>query len=100
MIKHIVMWKLKEEAEGNSKAENIGIVKEKLLALKPLVPQIDTIEVGVNFNTSDAAYDVVLSSTHQTKADLAGYAKHPAHKEAANFIGKVVAERRVVDFEF
>ncbi len=100
MIKHIVMWKLKEEAEGNSKAENIRIVKEKLLALKPLVPQIDTIEVGVNFNTSDAAFDVVLTSTHQTKADLVGYANHEAHKEAGQFIGKVVAERRVVDFEY
>lgn len=100
MIKHIVMWKLKEEAEGNGKSENIRIVKEKLLALKPLVPQIHSIEVGVNFNTSDAAYDVVLSSTHLTKADLAGYVQHPAHKEAAKFIGNVVAERRVVDFEY
>ena len=27
MVKHIVMWKLKEEAEGNNKQENISIIK-------------------------------------------------------------------------
>lgn len=27
MIKHIVMWKLKDEAEGNSKDENAKIIK-------------------------------------------------------------------------
>ena len=30
MIKHIVMWKFKEEAEGCSKAENIAKVKAML----------------------------------------------------------------------
>lgn len=34
MIKHIVMWKLKDEAEGNSKAENAQIIKNSLEDLK------------------------------------------------------------------
>ena len=33
MIKHIVMWKFKESAEGKSRAENMQIVKEQLLSL-------------------------------------------------------------------
>ena len=47
MIKHIVMWKFKEEAEGKSRAENIAIVKADLEALKGVIPQItDDFEVG------------------------------------------------------
>ena len=34
MIKHIVMWKLKDEAEGNSKAENAKIIKNSIEDLK------------------------------------------------------------------
>ena len=40
MIKHIVMWKLKNEAEGNSKTRNIELVREKLLSLKPVISQV------------------------------------------------------------
>ena len=50
MIKHVVMWKLKNEAEGNSKSRNIELVKEKLLSLKPVISQISSLEVGENFN--------------------------------------------------
>ena len=34
MIKHIVMWKLKEEAEGHSKEENAKLIKNMLEGLK------------------------------------------------------------------
>ena len=50
MIKHIVMWKLKEEAEGNNKEENISIVKDKLNALTHVIEEILSLEVGENFN--------------------------------------------------
>ncbi len=100
MIKHVVMWTLKEEAEGNTKIENKKIVKEKLLALKGVISQIESIEVGDNINPSDAAFDLVLISTHTDQDTLTGYINHPAHKEAAAFIGKVVSERKVVDFVY
>ena len=99
MIKHIVMWKLKNEAEGNSKTRNIELVKEKLLSLKPVISQISSLEVGENFNASDAAFDLVLITAHHDKKALSGYIIHPSHKDAAVFIGNVVAERKVVDFE-
>ncbi len=100
MIKHIVMWKLKDEAEGNSKFENKRKVKEKLHGLVDEISDIVTLETGDNFNSSEAAYDLVLITTHATREALTGYINHPAHKEAASFIGKVVADRRVVDFEY
>lgn len=100
MIKHVVMWKLKNVAEGNTKLKNIEIIKDKLLKLKTIIHAIDTLEVGKNINDSESSYDLVLISTHQDKAALAEYINHPAHKDAASFIGKVVAERKAVDFEF
>ena len=99
MVKHIVMWKLKEEAEGNNKQENISIIKNKLNALIPVIQEISSLEIGENFNPADAAYDVVLVTTHDDRNGLAAYVKHPAHQEAASFIGKVVADRKVIDFE-
>lgn len=100
MIKHVVMWKLSDQAEGNSKAANMGLVKEKLLGLKQFISEIESMEVGVNINGSEAAFDMVLITTHVDLEALARYINHPAHMEAAAFIGKVVSERKVVDFEY
>ena len=100
MIKHVVMWRLKENAEGNDKSGNAAAVTDKLLKLKPVISEIDSIEIGSNINESDAAFDLVLITTHLDKQALATYIAHPAHQEAASFIGKVVAERNVVDFEY
>ena len=100
MIKHVVMWKLLDIAEGNEKEHNKTIIKEKLEGLKQNIQQIESLEIGFNFNPSDMAYDVVLITTHNSKSELLEYIEHPAHKEAANFIGKVVGDRKVVDFEY
>ena len=100
MVRHVVMWKLKSEAEGNGKLKNMELVIETLLSLKPLISQISSLEVGKNFNLSEAAFDLVLITTHDDKETLVQYINHPAHQEAAAFIGKVVAERKVVDFEY
>ena len=50
MIKHIVTWKLKEEAEGNTKVENAKKIKEILEALDGKIETLKAIEVGINFN--------------------------------------------------
>lgn len=99
MIKHIVMWKLQKEIEGKSKAENAKIIKDSLEALKEKVDEIIDIEVGINSNPSEQAYDVVLYSTFKTMDDLNAYQKHPEHLKVATFVRKVVCSRAVVDYE-
>lgn len=47
MLKHIVMWKLKEFAEGKTKAENALIMKESLERLVGIVPEIDSVSKSV-----------------------------------------------------
>jgi hypothetical protein len=99
MIKHIVMWKLKQNAEGNGKEKNAELIKEKLEALAGKVPQIKKIEVGISYRHEKEDMDVVLISEFETKKDLEEYQKHPIHNIAAEFISKVRMERYCVDFE-
>jgi hypothetical protein len=101
MIKHIVMWRFKEQAEGKTKKENIQIVKKDLEALAGVIPQIRELEVGVNINfQASTAYDAVLVSTFDSWEDLNAYRADPRHKKAASYNKLVRTERVVVDYEF
>lgn len=100
MIKHIVMWKLKEFAEGSSKIENAQKVKADLEALKSVIDEIDEIEVGVNSQDApESNFDAVLSMTFSDFDALKRYAAHPAHQEVVQFMKKIVESRTAVDFE-
>ena len=61
MIKHIVMWKLKDEAHGNDKATNAKLIKEKLEALSGKIDGLLKIEVGIDF-LGGGNFDVALYS--------------------------------------
>lgn len=99
MIKHIVMWKLKEEALGKSKKENALLIKDKLEALRGQIPEILDLEVGIDFLESEQSYDIVLVSTFASKEALDIYQKHPKHVEVGAFVGEVRLARTVVDYE-
>ena len=99
MIKHIVMWKLEENAEGNAKLENAKIIKEKLEALVGIIPEIVELEVGIDILETNQSYDVVLVSTFKSLEDLDIYAKHPEHVKVGEFVGKVRKDRIAVDYE-
>ena len=99
MLKHIVMWKLKEWAEGVSKEENALKIKTRLESLKNEIKEITAIEVGINSNDTADSNDIVLYSEFKSKEDLVRYLDHPEHKKMGDFIGKVRVERSVVDYE-
>lgn len=100
MIKHVVMWKLGENAGGNDKPTNKSLIIKRLMELKDELTEINTLEVGENFNPSEAAYDLVLITTHENQEALAAYINHPKHREVATFTGSVVEDRKVVDFSY
>lgn len=99
MIKHIVMWRLKDRAEGSDRAANARLVKEKLEALAGQIPGLLRLEVGIDFEGGDQAADVVLYSEFASREALAAYHHHPAHEAVKPFIAAVRSERRVVDYE-
>ncbi len=94
MIVHIVMFKFKTE----NKAENIAKTKAMLEALVAKIEPLLSMEVGVDFNGSDRAMDLVLTSTFETKEGLSEYATHPAHLEVVAFIKAVTEASKVVDY--
>ena len=95
MIVHIVMFKFKDE----NKSENLLVVKSKLEELVSKILMLDKMEVGIDFNQSERAFDLSLYSTFATKDDLKAYAVHPAHLEVVELIKKVTEVSKVVDYE-
>lgn len=99
MIKHIVIWRLHNFAEGMNKNENALRMKQWLEELKSAIPEIKNLEVGINFNDSDDAYDIVLYSEFKDKASLENYQNHPAHVQFKEKIKNIRSKKKVVDFE-
>lgn len=103
MIRHVVMWKLKEEAEGASKKKNAEKMKLILEGLKINIDEIKSVEVGINMTEDDeevgTAYDVVLISDFETELDYTMYTRNAHHKKALDFINSVIEERHFVDYK-
>ncbi len=98
MIKHIVMWRLKQEAAGATKQENAMRLKESLESLKDKIESLKAVEVGINYNPSPAAFDVVLYSEFDDEEGLNAYQNHEEHLKIVDFVGEIRTDRAVVDY--
>jgi hypothetical protein len=99
MVKHIVVWKLKPHAEGADKATNALLIKERLEAMRGKIAGLRSVEVGINYNDTAAAYDVALYCELESREALDAYQSHPAHLQAVELISRVREQRVVVDYE-
>lgn len=99
MIKHIVFWRLNENAYGNDKQTNAEILKGKLLTMKGKVKGLLKVEVGFDFSNEKDSCDVVLYSEFENKEALHQYQIHPDHIEIKKWVSEVRYERRVIDYE-
>lgn len=99
MLKHIVMWRFVDGALGKSRAEHAQWMKEHLEALVGVVPEIRSIEVGVNCYSSETAYDAILISTFDDKESMDRYKVHPAHVAVAEYCKQVREGRVDIDYE-
>lgn len=100
MLKHIVVWKFADNAEGKTKAENLNIVKDRLYALLPIIPQIKKMEIGIDVSGTEMSGDMVLITEFENKEDLKTYAQHPEHVKVSEYVTKVRTSRTVVDYIF
>ncbi len=100
MLKHIVMWRFVDGAANKSRVEHARYIKEHLEALVGVVPDIISMEVGVNENPSATGYDAVLISTFENSEALGRYKIHPAHQTVAAYCKEVCELRADVDYEF
>lgn len=99
MVKHVIIWTLKEELSAEEKAAVKAGIKEGLEGLKGKIPGLVEIQVNINGLASSNA-DLMLDSTFESEEALKGYAVHPEHVAVAN--GKVrpyTAVRSCLDYE-
>lgn len=99
MLKHIVMWKLKDQAEGLDRAANALEMKRRLDACAGIVPGMHTFEVTLAQPGLEATYDVVLYSEFADRAALEAYVAHPTHQAVVPFIGAIREARQCMDYE-
>jgi hypothetical protein len=99
MVNHIVFWKMKPTANGRTGQENAQEMKRLLKALSPLIPELRSLSVGLDFCRTEAAWDIALYTTFDNVEDLQVYQQHPEHQKVVSFVVSVVASRAVVDFE-
>ena len=95
MIKHVVMWKFKEE----NREENMKKAREMLLALPPVISEIKKMKVYFDVKHTEASADVMLDTEFLSLEDLNTYAVHPEHLKVAEFVKSVVLSRVVLDTE-
>ena len=98
MIRHIVMWKLKDFGQTEIKALNAAKLKDELYHLKNEIVQIKALKVGINLNPENE-YDVVLECEFDNLDDLATYQKHPAHLLVVDFLKTIRDLKAAVDYE-
>lgn len=99
MVKHIILWQLKDELSEAQKDKVKKEIKEGLEGLKGKVPGLIDVNVIIEGLASSNA-DVMLDSTLESYEALKGYAVHPNHVEVAD--GKVrpyTKTRICMDFE-
>ncbi len=99
MVKHIILWQLKDEFSVEEKETIRAGIKEGLEGLSGQIPGLTEIKVQTEMLTSSNV-DVMLDSTFVDEAALKGYAVHPAHVEVADTkVRPYTKTRACIDFE-
>jgi len=92
MIKHIVMWKLKNPADA-------AFFKAQLDSCKGVVPGMQEFEAVIRADGLDANQDVLLYSVFDDVAALQAYIVHPQHKEVVATLKTLAESRSVLDYQ-
>lgn len=99
MVKHVILWKLKDSYGTNEKEQIKTDIKAGLEGLAGKIPGLLEIHVHTRGLASSNA-DLMLDSVFESEEALKGYSVHPEHVAVAD--GKVrpnIAERVCLDYE-
>lgn len=98
MIRHIVMWNLKE---GFSEAEReliLNRIKKELEALQYIIESVISLDVIIE-SLDGSNKDVILNSSFKDKDSLKYYQMHSEHIKVGKFIGEVTCNRACIDYK-
>lgn len=97
MIRHIVMWKLKDYQE-----ETMLEIRTRLTSLVGVVPEIQsTFEVVFaekDYALANGGYHLALIADFESVDALKGYQGNPDHKAVSAFVRSQIAERACLDY--
>lgn len=96
MIRHIVLFKFKENISRKSKEKLIADLKN----LKKKIPLVIELEVGVDIAFKPNSYSIALNSVFETFDDLEKYAVHRDHLDVVKIVKELCESSVKVDFEF
>jgi len=99
MIKHIVLFQFKKNADSEAHKRLIQEIKKSLENLKGIVPELKYIETALNNNPNES-YDLSLISEFASWDDLKTYNLHPEHQKVLQIIRQNLLQRACVDYEF
>jgi len=92
MVRHIVMWKLRDKADAVE-------LKQRLEALNGAIPGLLRLEAGIDFLASEQSADLVLVADLESRAALDHYQRHPEHQAVVPLVRAAATSRCVVDYE-
>ncbi|MBR6304389.1 MAG: Dabb family protein [Paludibacteraceae bacterium] len=100
MVKHIILWKLREDLNAAEKRAKAQAIKQGLEGLKGQIPGLLDIHVQIDGRLETSNADIMLDSTLDSFESLKAYAVHPAHVAVANGVVRPNTELRTcLDFE-
>lgn len=97
MVKHIVMFRFREDVSESTRKEAREAFKSGIEALPQTIPFIKSVSVGFNINPAEK-WDICLDSTFSALDEVKAYSAHPAHKAVATALMQHIGERACVDF--
>jgi len=101
MVRHIVMWTIRETGSPRGKLEAMAELKSKLLDMKEQIREIRALDVHFNSITAPQDnFEVILECEFSTWADLEVYRKHPVHVEVAEYARNIRQSRAAIDYEY
>lgn len=99
MVKHIVLFKLKDSLSKEEKCDVMNRFKVAIEALPEKISVIRKVFVGLNMNEAET-WDICLESEFDTLDDVKLYAVHPDHVAAAGILKEAKGDRACVDYEY
>jgi DNA-binding Lrp family transcriptional regulator len=99
MIRHIVMFKLKDFPGETEKMKAAEEVIKRLNELPIKIEVIRKYEAGVDLRKLSWSYDIVLIMDFDNMTDLETYTVHPAHQEFIAFNKDYSVEKVCIDYE-
>ncbi|MFE9857384.1 Dabb family protein [Streptomyces sp. NPDC005780] len=90
MLTHVVLMRFTDPDDAPE-------ARRRLAELAPLVPEIRSIELGLDTVGSPVSFHLCMITRHDDEAGLSAYQSHPRHLELASWLRPRLAGRAVVD---